>query len=204
MLALRSPQIITRPSSQLLHSVPRIALSPKPLRNLSHAASLSRTSPPRTHHYLRSRSLRAPTAHATRTLATTASGKSQSDLIIEEIQELYETAKDEFEIATDSTDSATIYAASDRESARDALNDLLSVYALYTTPTSDRQHSPPENSPEQQKGEDADDSGRLVSTQFDPAELEPEVQQEVKRRVGQRIRELKNAVQLLEERAMSD
>lgn len=43
-----------------------------------------------------------------------------------------------------------------------------------------------------------------MSTQFDPAELEPEVQQEVKRRVGQRVRELKNAVQLLEERAMSD
>ncbi|PLB41816.1 uncharacterized protein BDW47DRAFT_98613, partial [Aspergillus candidus] len=203
MLALRSPQVLTRPSLRLLHSVPRIALSPKPLRSLSHAVSLSRTNPPRTH-YLGSRSRQAPTAHTTRTLATTASGKSQGDLIIEEIQESYETAKDEFEIATDSTDSATIYAASDRESARDALNDLLSVYALYTTPTSERQQSPPGNTSEQQqKGEDADESGRLVSTQFDPAEVEPEVQQEVKRRVGQRIRELKNAVQLLEERAMS-
>lgn len=87
MLALRSPQVLTRPSLRFLHSVPRIALSPKPLRSLSHAVSLSRTNPPRTH-YLGSRSRQAPTAHTTRTLATTASGKSQGDLIIEEIQEL--------------------------------------------------------------------------------------------------------------------
>lgn len=46
----------------------------------------------------------------------------------------YLTAKDEFEIATDSTDSSTIYAASDRESARDALNQLISIYTLYTSP----------------------------------------------------------------------
>ncbi|PLN85054.1 hypothetical protein BDW42DRAFT_161567 [Aspergillus taichungensis] len=202
MLALRSLQVVTRPSSRLLHSITRTALSPKPFRSLSHAVSLSRTNPPRSHHYLGLQSLRAPTAHTTRALTTSASGKSQSDLIIEEIQELYETAKDEFEIATDSTDGATIYAASDRESARDALNDLLSVYALYTTPASERQHTPPEKSSEKLQNED--ESGRLVSTQFDPAEVEPEVQQEVKRRVGQRVRELKNAVQLLEERAMAD
>lgn len=63
-----------------------------------------------------------------------ASGKREADLLVEELEELYLTAKDEFEIATDSTDSSTIYAASDRESARDALNQLISIYTLYTSP----------------------------------------------------------------------
>ncbi|KAL6239789.1 hypothetical protein BDW75DRAFT_197388, partial [Aspergillus navahoensis] len=64
--------------------------------------------------------------------ASSASGKSQADLIVEELQELYEEATDEFEIATESTESSTIYAASDRESARDALNSLIIAYELYT------------------------------------------------------------------------
>ncbi|KAJ5684652.1 uncharacterized protein N7477_000997 [Penicillium maclennaniae] len=60
------------------------------------------------------------------------SGKATGDLLVEELQDLYEAATDEFEIATDSTDSATIYAASDRESARDALNQFIAVYHLYS------------------------------------------------------------------------
>ncbi|PTU22507.1 hypothetical protein P175DRAFT_0499038, partial [Aspergillus ochraceoroseus IBT 24754] len=66
--------------------------------------------------------------------STASTGKPQADEIIEEIQDLYETAKDEFEIASESTDGATIYAASDRESARDALDQLLAVYSIYTSP----------------------------------------------------------------------
>ncbi|KAE8372913.1 hypothetical protein BDV26DRAFT_273120 [Aspergillus bertholletiae] len=129
----------------------------------------------------------------------TSSGKSQADLMVEELQELYETAKDEFEIATDSTNGTTIYAASDRESARDALDQLSAVFALYTTEIA-AQGEPPQ--PQQPQ---SDDSGsQLVSTYFDPAAIEPEVRQEVKRRVGHRVRELENAVAALEERAKDD
>lgn len=38
-------------------------------------------------------------------------------------------------------------------------------------------------------------------TTYDPADIAPEVREEVRKRVGQRVRELDNAVQLLEERA---
>ncbi|EED24060.1 hypothetical protein TSTA_074380 [Talaromyces stipitatus ATCC 10500] len=62
-------------------------------------------------------------------------GKTEADLIVEELQELYDNAKDELEIATDSTNSATIYAASDRESARELLDQLLYVYKVYTEMT---------------------------------------------------------------------
>ncbi|KAB8077399.1 hypothetical protein BDV29DRAFT_168354 [Aspergillus leporis] len=135
-----------------------------------------------------------------RTLATTTpSGKTQPDLIVEELQELYETAKDEFEIATDSTKGSTIYAASDRESARDALNQLLAVFSLYTTevPSYEESHQPQQTQPD-------DGGSQMVSTYFDPAEITPESREEVKRRVGQRVRELENAVADLEERAKED
>lgn len=112
----------------------------------------------------------------------------------------YEVAKDEFEIATDSTDSATIYAASDRESARDALNQLLATYSLYTSgdirPTAES-HQPQQAQP--------DDSGvGATATEYDPADIKPEVREEVRMRVGQRVRELENAVMVLEEKAMED
>lgn len=112
----------------------------------------------------------------------------------------YEIAKDEFEIATDSTDNATIYAASDRDSCRDALNQFIATYSLYTSseirPTAES-HQPQQAQP--------DDSGMdAVGTGYDPADIEPAVREEVKKRVGQRVRELENAVQLLEERAQAD
>ncbi|THC95182.1 hypothetical protein EYZ11_005341 [Aspergillus tanneri] len=141
--------------------------------------------------------------------STNTFGKSESDLIVDELEELYETAKDEFEIATESTDSATIYAASDRESAREALNQLLIVFQLYT-------QDPAETLEQSQKQEDEirEDIGndntemheesRLVETSFDPWTVRPEVRVEVRRRVAQRVRELKNAVELLEERASAD
>lgn len=109
----------------------------------------------------------------------------------------YETAKDEFEIAVDSTDSATIYAASDRESARDALDQLLAVYTLYSTGelrSTAESHQPQQAQP--------DDGGMAPApTTYDPADISPEVREEVRKRVGQRVRELDNAVQVLEETA---
>lgn len=41
-------------------------------------------------------------------------------------------------------------------------------------------------------------------THYDPADINPEVREEVRMRVGQRVRELENAVAVLEERAQED
>ncbi|KAL4914167.1 hypothetical protein BDW62DRAFT_204886 [Aspergillus aurantiobrunneus] len=129
---------------------------------------------------------------------TSTSGKSQADLIVEELQELYETATDELEIATESTDSATIYAASDREAARDALNSLVIAYELYT-------NSEPQSEAEQtgergQGGSEEGEDGIAVELSIDPADVSAEAREEVKKRIGQRIREAKSAVERLETR----
>lgn len=139
-----------------------------------------------------------------RPYSTTQSPKPTADLLIEELQDLYEIAKDEFEIATDSTDGATIYAASDRESARDALNQLCAVYHLYTArPGEDVdngvRHIKNGVEGQSEAGEDA-----VVETNFNPEDVGKEVREEVRRRVGQRVRELRNAVEVLEERAHAE
>ncbi|PWY83194.1 hypothetical protein BO94DRAFT_625565 [Aspergillus sclerotioniger CBS 115572] len=129
-----------------------------------------------------------------RTYSTSNStGKPTADLIVDELQELYEVAKDEFEIATESTDSATIYAASDRESARDALDELVAVYTVYTR----------DGSFVSQQGMGIGQGQGLVNvdTGLNPEEVEEGVRSEVKRRVGTRVRELVGAVEALEERA---
>jgi uncharacterized protein YjbJ (UPF0337 family) len=83
---------------------------------------------------------------------------------MEEIQELYGTAKDEFEIASEESEKNTTYAPDDREAAREELNKLLEYYR------------------EVMEGDQA-------------------VAGEIKRRVGQRIRELEGAVLAMEEAA---
>lgn len=85
---------------------------------------------------------------------------------IETITDMFGTAKDEFEIASEETEKNTTYAEADREAAREELDKLLEYY------------------------------GRVVS------EAEEVVGQEVKRRVGHRIRELKAGVEAMEERAI--
>jgi len=84
------------------------------------------------------------------------------DSVIEEITELYGTARDEFEIAAEETEKNTTYAADDRAAAREELDKLLEYY-----------------------------QGIL--------EGDAAVAEEVKRRVGQRIRELEQAVLGMEE-----
>lgn len=81
---------------------------------------------------------------------------------MEEITELYGTARDEFEIAAEETEKNTTYAADDRAAAREELDRLLKYYR-----------------------------GVL--------EGDPGVAEEVKRRVGQRVRELEQAVLGMEE-----
>ncbi|KAK3059496.1 hypothetical protein LTS18_010728, partial [Coniosporium uncinatum] len=80
-----------------------------------------------------------------------------ADEKIEEIQELYATAKDEFEIAAEETEGNTVYAADDRAAAREEFDKLKKVFEDAV------------NGPDRSLGE------------------------EVKSRVGQRIRELENA-----------
>ncbi|KAJ5714126.1 uncharacterized protein N7483_011307 [Penicillium malachiteum] len=140
-----------------------------------------------------------------------------ADAVIEELQDLYEIAKDEFEIATESTDGGTIYAASDRDSARDALNDLCATYFLYTHKPGDEDTGILLRSGEKLSGSkllsgesvilsegQEEGEGRVVDTGFEPQNVEVAVREEVRRRVGQRVRELRNAVEHLEERAMEE
>ncbi|KAL4935637.1 hypothetical protein BDV06DRAFT_217286 [Aspergillus oleicola] len=138
---------------------------------------------------------------------TSSSGKSQADLIVEELQELYETAQDELEIATESTDSATIYAASDRESARDALNSLVIAYELYTGASvvtgkaSGIEERPETETGKEEEGEGEEGEERIVELGFDPKDIPQSAREEIKKRIGQRIREVKSAVEVLEKKA---
>ncbi|KAL2049288.1 hypothetical protein ABVK25_010466 [Lepraria finkii] len=91
--------------------------------------------------------------------------KTPIDEKIEEIQELYATAKDEFEIASEETDKKTVYAADDRTAAQEELAKLKKAF---------------EKAVAEQGGE------------------------EIKRRVGNRVRELDSAVAAMEEKAMED
>ncbi|TGZ85002.1 hypothetical protein EX30DRAFT_345625 [Ascodesmis nigricans] len=88
------------------------------------------------------------------------SGQSPVDKIIDEIAEQYAIAKDEFEIAYEETEKNTVYAAEDREVAREELKKLVDMY---------------------------------------DAAVEGEGGEEVKKRVGQRVREIKNAVERLKD-----
>lgn len=82
---------------------------------------------------------------------------------MEQIQDLYGTARDEFEMASEETEKNTTYAEEDRAAAREELDKLLEYY-----------------------GGILEGGDRAVA-------------EEVKRRVGQRIRELEQAVLALEE-----
>ncbi|PSS10772.1 hypothetical protein M430DRAFT_36986 [Amorphotheca resinae ATCC 22711] len=91
--------------------------------------------------------------------------KSTADDLIEEIQEQYATARDEFEIAAEETEKKSVYAEEDRAAAREELDNLKALYEKA---------------------------------------LESADAEEVKRRVGQRIRELDNAVEALEKSALEE
>lgn len=87
---------------------------------------------------------------------------------MENLTELYATAKDEFEIAAEETEKKTVYAQDDRDAAREALTTLKEAFERA------------------QK------------------ESDPQVAEDVTRRVGPRIRELENAVTAMEESAMEE
>ncbi|GIZ40272.1 hypothetical protein CKM354_000361800 [Cercospora kikuchii] len=98
---------------------------------------------------------------------TGRTNKSEADVKIEEITELYATAQDEFEIAMEETEKASIYAEDDRKAAREELTRVQEAYKAV-----------------------------LDGTDQDLAN-------EVKRRIGQRIRELEQGVVAMEELALN-
>jgi len=87
---------------------------------------------------------------------------------MEEISDLYGTARDEFEIAAEETVKKTVYAEDDRAAAREELDKLKEAYRAVI---------------------EGSDRG---------------VAEEVKRRVGNRVRELESAVVAMEEAALEE
>ncbi|CZS89169.1 uncharacterized protein RAG0_00599 [Rhynchosporium agropyri] len=90
------------------------------------------------------------------------SAKSSADTLIEEINDQYAVARDEFEISTEETEKQSIYAQADRDAAREELDKLKEMYEKAL------------------QGSDGE---------------------EIRSRIGGRIRELDHAVQALEESA---
>ncbi|KAL6703688.1 hypothetical protein ACN47E_009382 [Coniothyrium glycines] len=95
--------------------------------------------------------------------------QSAIDAAIETITDLYGTAKDEFEIASEESEKNSTYAADDRAAAREELDKLVEYFESIIA------------------GETGE--GRDVG-------------EEVRRRVGGRIRELVKAVEAMEEKAI--
>lgn len=114
------------------------------------------------HHQPTRINVRAATTSTT-SPSTSPQNTPAGDAIVEEITELYATAYDEFEIATESTEANATYAEEDRNAAREELDKVLEAF----------------------KNAGEGDSG-----------------EEVRRRIGQRVRELEQGVKAMEEKAM--
>lgn len=122
------------------------------------------------HHARPSHSLQPrQTQQLRRATTNTASSSPQNtpagDAAVEEITELYATAYDEFEIASESTEANATYAEEDRKAAREELDRVLEAYKKV-------------------------------------GEVDSGTAEEVRRRIGQRIRELEQGVKAMEEKAM--
>ena len=89
---------------------------------------------------------------------------------IDHLQDLYATAKDELEIASEETDKKSVYASEDRNAAIDAFNDFKQAYERAV----------------EEEGKD------------------PGSGEGIRGRIGQRVREMENAVEALSERAKED
>ncbi|EGE06420.1 hypothetical protein TEQG_05424 [Trichophyton equinum CBS 127.97] len=134
-----------------------------------------------------------------RNYSTSQSSKRVTvDDYIQEIEDLYAIAKDELEIATESTAAATIYAASDRISMREAFDDLNHAYGAYAD------NNPPPEDIESKDGENRTGVAEVRSTSYDPTNIPADVRAEIKKRIGHRIREIENAVKNLEESAQHE
>ncbi|OAG10707.1 uncharacterized protein CC84DRAFT_1161576 [Paraphaeosphaeria sporulosa] len=156
-----------RPFSQLQnHSRSRSPSPPPPYaaRNVTFLAahSWTRFHTPYTYSSVRTFASTPRTSAFVPQPPSSSTAATKIDEVMEEITELYGTARDEFEIAAEETEKNTTYAADDRAAAREELDRLLEYY------------------------------GGVL-------EGDPGVAEEVKRRVGQRVRELEQAVLGMEE-----
>lgn len=106
------------------------------------------------------RTLRQASHASSGTTARHLNIASPADAAIDQITELYATARDEFEIALEETEKVSVYAESDRQAAREELSKVQQAYAKA---------------------------------------VEGEYGEEVRRRVGHRIRELEQGVAAMEE-----
>ncbi|KAL1958546.1 hypothetical protein VTO42DRAFT_4143 [Malbranchea cinnamomea] len=179
-------------------------------------------------YYSTSTTTNAAATSTTTTSASRPSAELTADDYIQELQDLYDIAKDELEIATESTQASTIYAASDRITLREAFDDLERAYAAYTgtapaglsTASKATRAGKPSTGAtaeadagsagvrlnaetEESAAQTGTDEERRL-TNFDPRNIAPEIREEIKRRVGQRVREMRNAVQALEESAREE
>ncbi|KAJ5422629.1 hypothetical protein N7491_011074 [Penicillium cf. griseofulvum] len=118
-----------------------------------------------------------------------------ADNLIEELQDLYGIAKDLFETASDSTEKESINAEADRESLRDALDQLVTVYEVYTTGEKGAGISGGDGA--SKEGE----PGLVFRTNFDPGSISDTVMGDVRKRFGQKVVDLRNAVEALEDKA---
>ncbi|KMU90837.1 hypothetical protein CIHG_08641 [Coccidioides immitis H538.4] len=185
-------RISCRVMSTRFRSFPHLRGCPQVAPIVSSGNSTSRRIPDARHFWLGRPSLYAGYSTTRRYTTQSKRGVSADDYI-QELQDLYEIAKDELEIATESTDSLTIYAESDRATLREAFDDLAHAYDAYTGATSSSSPSPKGQSEGVQRG-----------TALDSSDIPVDIREEIKRRVGQRIRELRNAVEVLEERSKSE
>ncbi|KAK6534491.1 hypothetical protein TWF281_005812 [Arthrobotrys megalospora] len=101
--------------------------------------------------------------NSTTTTTTPSTGKRPVDAKVEDLSELYASAKDEFEIAVEETSKNTIYARDDRETAREEFEKFRLAY-------------------EEAVAGSSEEDGL-----------------EIKRRVGQRLREMESALETLSE-----
>src|SRR4051794_22827620 len=67
-------------------------------------------------------------SHAFHTSRTLHAQPPTADALMENLNDLYSTARDEFEIAAEETEGKTIYAADDREAAKEAFAVLKEAY----------------------------------------------------------------------------
>ncbi|KAF3175396.1 hypothetical protein TWF106_000908 [Orbilia oligospora] len=95
------------------------------------------------------------------TTTTPSTGKRPVDAKVEDLSELYASAKDEFEIAVEETSKNTIYARDDRETAREEFEKFRLAYEEAVAGSSEEEGL------------------------------------EIRRRVGQRLREMENAMEAL-------
>jgi hypothetical protein len=98
---------------------------------LLHSSSrLSRSLSTRAHTLPQAPRLRPHTA-SLRAFSSTPGPRASppsADALIEQLTDLYGTARDEFEIAAEETEKKTVYAADDRDAAREAFGELKTKY----------------------------------------------------------------------------